>query len=96
MLATNSVLSIVGVVISTQVYQRKDEPYYYTGNKITITIAVVTCMVFVAQRFYLKRLNERKDARWREMTVGDQLAYRYDKEARGMEGNKRLDFRFQY
>jgi len=93
--ATNSVLALLGVLISTQVYRKDDEPYYYRGNKVTITIAVATCFVFVGQRWYLKYLNGKKERKWQAMNMREQLTYQNDK-ARDDEGNGRLDFRFRY
>jgi len=95
LLATHSVLALLGVLISTQIYRKDDEPYYYTGNKVTITLAVATCFVFIGQRYCLKYLNGKKDRKWQAMSMREQLAYQNDK-ARKDEGNGRLDFRFQY
>jgi len=89
------VLALLGVLVSTQVYQKNDEPYYYTGNKVTITIALATCFALVGQRWYLKHLNKKKNRQWQAMSMREQLAYQNDKQ-REDEGNKRLDFRFTY
>jgi hypothetical protein len=41
-------------------------------------------------------LNKRKERIWDAMTVEERLAYQNDQEARELDGNKRLDFRFKY
>lgn len=96
LLATNSVLHLVGAIISTQVYQKSDKPYYYKGNIVTITIAIAASLVFIGQGYYLRSINRKKDRQWREMSVHEKVMYQNDHEQREKDGNSRLDFRFPY
>jgi hypothetical protein len=41
-------------------------------------------------------LNRKKERQWQMMSAEEKAAYQSDAEARGNEGNKRLDFRFVY
>lgn len=94
--ATYNVIVQIGSVISSQIYRADDSPYYYRGNKVLISICVLSLVAFVAQREYLRLLNRRKERVWGAMSVEEQDAYQADQTAREKEGNKRLDFRFQY
>ena len=81
---------------SSEIYRADDAPYYYRGNKVLISICVLSLITFVAQREYLRLLNRRKERQWNSMTAEEQAAYQTDQHAREQDGNKRLDFRFQY
>lgn len=94
--ATYNVIVQVGSVISSQIYRADDSPYYYRGNKVLISICAGTLVVFVGQREYLRWLNRKKERVWGGMTEGERLEYVCDQMEREKEGNKRLDFRFQY
>lgn len=94
--ATYNVIVQVGSVISSQIYRADDAPYYYRGNKVLIAICVLSLLTFVVQREYLRLLNRRKAKVWDVMTPEDRLAYQADQVEREKDGNKRLDFRFQY
>lgn len=71
-------------------------PYYHRGNKILISICALSLVVFVAQREYLRWLNKRKEKAWAAMTSQERVEYQADQAEREKDGNKRLDFRFQY
>ncbi|KAM0705757.1 hypothetical protein Q7P35_007117 [Cladosporium inversicolor] len=94
--ATYNVIVQVGSVISSQLYRKDDVPYYHRGNKILISICALSLVVFVSQREYLRWLNRRKAKAWDAMTSGERVAYQADQVEREKDGNKRLDFRFQY
>lgn len=94
--ATYNVIVQIGSVISSQIYRADDSPYYYRGNKVLIAICVFSLAVFVAQREYLRLLNRRKERVWGRMSGEEQETYQADQVARERDGNKRLDFRFQY
>ncbi|KAI9827279.1 MAG: hypothetical protein M1832_005417 [Thelocarpon impressellum] len=94
--ATYNVIVQVGSVISSQIYRSRDAPFYYTGNKVLISICALTLVVFIAQREYLRLLNRRKERVWVAMAPEEREAYQADRAAREAEGNKRLDFRFRY
>lgn len=66
------------------------------GNKVLVSICAFALVVFVAQRQYLVLLNKRKERVWNSMTEGEKAAYQNDFQQREKDGNKRLDFRFQY
>lgn len=79
-----------------EIYRADDQPYYPRGNKILIAICALSLVTFVAQREYLRYLNKRKAKVWDNMSNEERIAYQADQEEREKEGNKRLDFRFQY
>lgn len=94
--ATYNVIVQVGSVISSQIYRKDDSPYYYRGNKVLVAICALSLVTFVVQREYLRYLNRRKEKEWSQMSKEEQLAYQSDQLEREKDGNKRLDFRFQY
>jgi hypothetical protein len=94
--ATYNVIVQVGSLIGSQIYRSWDSPYYKTGNKVCISIVALTLTTFVAQRQYLWFLNRQKEKAWSKMSAEEKVAYQADTVAREAEGNKRLDFRFQY
>lgn len=94
--ATYNVIVQVGSLIGSQIYRKYDSPYYKQGNKVLISICALSLLTFVAQRLYLQTLNKRKAAIWDEMSVDERAFYQADATAREADGNKRLDFRFQY
>lgn len=61
-----------------------------------LAICVLTLVVVIVQREFLRHLNRKKDVAWKAMTVEQQTAYQNDILAREKDGNKRLDFRFSY
>jgi hypothetical protein len=61
-----------------------------------VSICALSLVTFVAQREYLRYLNRRKEREWSAMSKEEQLAYVSDQAEREKDGNKRLDFRFQY
>lgn len=79
-----------------ELYREDDKPYYHRGNKILIAICALSLTTFLAQREYLRWLNKRKARAWDAMNGGEQAAYQADQKEREKDGNKRLDFRFQY
>ncbi|KAE8353369.1 MFS general substrate transporter [Aspergillus coremiiformis] len=94
--ATYNVIVQVGSVVSSQIYRASDTPYYYTGNKVLISICAFSMVVFVLHREYLRYLNRQKEKKWNDLSTEEKLAYQTDQAAREREGNKRLDFRFKY
>jgi hypothetical protein len=79
-----------------ELYRKDDVPYYHRGNKILISICALSLAVFLFQREYLRWLNKRKARAWDAMSSGERVAYQADQAEREKDGNKRLDFRFQY
>jgi len=96
LLASNSVLYLVGAIIATQVYQKSDKPYYYRGNIVTITLAVTSCLVIIGQGYFLRSTDKKKARQWDSMSVHEKVVYQDNHEQREKEGNRRLDFRFPY
>lgn len=94
--ATYNVIVQIGSLIGSQIYRKYDAPYYKTGNKVLISICALSLVTFVVQRQYLIILNKRKEKAWEAMSAEERHDYQNDVEAREKDGNKRLDFRFQY
>ncbi|KAM0696106.1 hypothetical protein Q7P36_004589 [Cladosporium allicinum] len=94
--ATYNVIVQVGSVISSQLYRADDQPFYHRGNKILVSICALSLVVFLSQREYLRWLNKRKARAWDAMSSEERVAYQADQIEREKDGNKRLDFRFQY
>lgn len=94
--ATYNVIVQIGSLIGSQIYRSWDSPYYKAGNKVCISLVALTLVTFVAQRQYLVYLNKQKETAWNAMTAEERLEYQNDQAAREKDGNKRLDFRFQY
>lgn len=94
--ATYNVIVQVGSLVGSQIYRSWDSPYYKVGNKVCISIAVLSLAAFVGQRQFLVYLNGQKERVWRTMNEEERQAYQLDQVAREKDGNKRLDFRYQY
>jgi hypothetical protein len=93
--ATYNVIVQMGSVIGSQIYRQDDQPYYYRGNKVLISICALSLVVLVAQRQWLVLLNKRKARVWDGMSAEEKLVYQDDMAAREQDGNMRLDFRFK-
>ncbi|KAI9043937.1 putative MFS transporter [Aspergillus affinis] len=83
-------------VIDIKIYRDYDKPYYYTGNKVLISICCLSLAVFITQREVLRYLNRQKDKKWKAMSAEEKIIYQADQTEREKDGNKRLDFRFKY
>lgn len=94
--ATYNVIVQVGSLIGSQIYRADDAPYYHRGNYVLLAICVLTLVVVIVQREFLRHLNRKKDVAWSAMTLEQQTAYQNDIPAREKDGNRRLDFRFSY
>lgn len=94
--ATYNVIVQIGSLIGSQIYRSYEAPYYKRGNIVLIAICALSLVTFLVQRVYLAILNKRKERIWDAMTVEERVAYQNDQEARELDGNKRLDFRFKY
>ena len=55
----------------------------------------MSLVAIVAQKQWLRYLNERKAEVWDSMSVEEKIKYQKDFDAREKDGNKRLDFAFQ-
>ena len=94
--ATYNVIVQIGSLIGSQIYRSYDAPYYKQGNKICLSICVLSLVTFLVQRQVLVHLNRKKTRQWDAMSSEERTAYQNDKNARELDGNKRLDFRFVY
>ncbi|KAK4191024.1 major facilitator superfamily domain-containing protein [Podospora australis] len=93
--ATYNVIVQVGSLIGSQIYRDYQKPYYKIGNISLVSIAALALITFLVQRVVLVRLNEKKEQQWDQMSREERQAYQDDVAARELDGNKRLDFRFQ-
>ncbi len=80
----------------SEIYRADDEPYYYRGNKVLISVCALSLIVLIAQRQFLASLNRKKEKTWQGMTAFEHAAYQNDSAKREVEGNKRLEFRHKY
>jgi hypothetical protein len=81
-------------IIGSNIYQARDAPRYYKANKILIgLIAFNTVVLYPGTYLFYKFTNKRRDRIWNGMSSEEQKEYlRTTKD----QGNKRLDFRFDY
>jgi MFS family permease len=78
-------------IISSQIYQAKDKPYYYKGNKVLLGLVAWNFILFIGAKTYYEWRNKTRDEKWNSMTREQRLHYLSTTEDKG---NKRLDFRF--
>ncbi|KAB8206113.1 major facilitator superfamily domain-containing protein [Aspergillus parasiticus] len=78
-------------IISNNIYREDDKPYYRTGNKVLIALAVWSIFVFIGAKFYYMWRNKKNAEKWDVMSSTEREEYLA---ANGHLGNKRLDFRF--
>ena len=45
-------------IISTQIYQNKDKPLYYTGNKVLLGLAAYNVVLFIGAKVYYTLKNK--------------------------------------
>ncbi|MCJ1334414.1 hypothetical protein MMC10_011123 [Thelotrema lepadinum] len=89
------------------IYRTSDAPYYYTGNKVLIAIAVFNVSLILAAKAYYIWRNKVRERKWSGMNATEKEAYLdgFIGAGRGENGgevalngarggNKRLDFRF--
>ncbi|KAF2150987.1 MFS general substrate transporter [Myriangium duriaei CBS 260.36] len=93
-LTTYSTSCLLGGIVASQIYQKRDGPHYHKGNKVLIVVATMAGGLFVVQRYILAGINRSRQKSWDNMTVSDQDEYRKVTEHMEFDGNKRLDFRF--
>ncbi|KAG9688149.1 MFS general substrate transporter, partial [Aureobasidium melanogenum] len=84
----------IGSVAAAQIYREKDKPYYYTGNKVLISISAVSVVAILSHRKVLRHLNRKKRKAWEEMGEIEQRDY--DRVQGHNVGNKSLTFAFSY
>lgn len=94
--ASYNVIVQVGSLIGSQIYRAWDAPYYKNGNKVCIAILALAITTFIVQRQWIIHLNNKKKREWEALTPEQQVEYQTDNVAREKDGNKRLDFLYQY
>ncbi|KAF2721643.1 MFS general substrate transporter [Polychaeton citri CBS 116435] len=94
--ATYNVIVQIGSIISSQTYRADDAPYYPRGNLVLISLCALSLVTFLLQKEYLRFLNRRKARIWSGMSNEEQSSYKAEQVSREKDGNRRLDFRFQY
>ncbi|KAJ6085068.1 hypothetical protein N7499_004697 [Penicillium canescens] len=81
----------ISSIVSANVYQAKDAPYYRHGNKVLIALAVSGIVLFIAAKFYYDWRNKQNAAQWDAMTSEERELYLRENP---VLTNKRIDFRF--
>ncbi|KAJ5766280.1 uncharacterized protein N7511_003896 [Penicillium nucicola] len=81
----------VSSIVSANVYQAKDAPYYRHGNKVLIALAVSGIALFIAAKFYYDWCNRKNATQWNAMTSEERELYLRENP---VLTNKRIDFRF--
>ncbi|PNH64238.1 hypothetical protein VD0002_g4352 [Verticillium dahliae] len=94
--ATYNVIVQMGSLIGSQIYRSYDGPYFKQGNTVLVSICAFALVVFVVQRQVIVYLNGKKEKKWAAMSDEDRHIYQNDVQAREVDGNKRLDFRYTY
>jgi hypothetical protein len=78
-------------VISSQIYQKNDSPFYYLGNKVLLGLVAYNIVLFIGSKFYYEWVNNKRDRAWNALTRDQRVHYLATTTDKG---NKRLDFRF--
>ncbi|CAD0113693.1 unnamed protein product, partial [Aureobasidium uvarum] len=84
----------LGSAVAAQIYREQDKPYYYTGNKVLISICAAAIVVILTHRGVLRYLNRKKRRAWEDMSEVEQRDY--DRTKGHRIGNKTLTFAFSY
>ncbi|KAH0282948.1 MFS general substrate transporter [Aureobasidium namibiae CBS 147.97] len=71
-----------------------DKPYYYTGNKVLISICAASVVVILTHREVLKHIDRNKKKAWENLSEIEQRDY--DRVQGSRSGNKSLTFSFGY
>lgn len=89
--AIYNMMAQAGSMISSQLYQPSDKPYYYKGNTSLLGISIGTALLLILTKFYYVARNRFKDRAWNKLTKEEQEDYIQNTKD---EGARRLDFRF--
>ncbi|KAI6819651.1 MFS general substrate transporter [Hortaea werneckii] len=80
-------------IIGSNIYRTPDKPYYFTGNKILLGLAIYNMALFVGAKVFYIGINRARDRQWNGMSKEEKEIYLSTTEDKG---NKRLDFRFAH
>jgi len=80
--AVFTTLCLAGTVIASQIYQRSDEPDYYTGNKVLLAVAGSGVVALVCQRMWFRRVNGYRKRVWEAMSEEERDEYSREGERR--------------
>ncbi|KAI6796763.1 hypothetical protein KC363_g3523 [Hortaea werneckii] len=78
-------------IIGSSIYRTPDKPYYFTGNKILLGLAIYNMALFVGAKVFYISINSNRQ--WNGMSKEEKEMYLSTTEDRG---NKCLDFRFAH
>ncbi|EAW09385.1 putative transporter [Aspergillus clavatus NRRL 1] len=62
-------------IIANNIYRENDKPYYRTGNKVLIALAVYSMFLFIVARFYYEWRNKQKAQKWDAMSSAEREEY---------------------
>ncbi|TIA32964.1 putative MFS transporter, partial [Aureobasidium pullulans] len=62
----------IGSIAAAQIYRDDDKPYYYTGNKVLISICAVSIVGLLIHREVLKHINRKKQRAWESLSEVEQ------------------------
>lgn len=82
-----------GSVIYSNIYRADDSPRYRRGNEVLICICVYNIILYIGVHCFYRYMNYHRDKVWNSWTPAERENYiKTTKD----EGNKRMDFRFDY
>ena len=82
-----------GGLVYSNIYRSDDAPRYRRGNRDLIAINVANIFLYLLVHAYYRWVNWRRDTIWDAWTPAEREHY---VKTTAHEGNKRLDFRFDY
>ncbi|KAK7748683.1 hypothetical protein SLS53_000705 [Cytospora paraplurivora] len=82
-----------GGIIASNIYRADDKPLYKRGNKVLLGLCCMNLVLYPLLRVYYVSRNKSRDKKWNALTEEQRLEYL---NTTTDQGNKRLDFRFQY
>ncbi|KAB5585756.1 major facilitator superfamily domain-containing protein [Coniochaeta sp. 2T2.1] len=80
-------------VISSNIYKKKDKPFYRTGNKVLLALIAWNVVWIVCNKSYYMYRNKKRAAQWEALSQAEKDHYLSTTKD---EGSKRLDFRFAH
>ncbi|RFU36076.1 hypothetical protein B7463_g216, partial [Scytalidium lignicola] len=80
-------------MIASNIYRSDDAPQYKRGNMQLLAVNCANVFLYIAVFLYYRTVNKRRDNIWNSWTPEQREDYVKNTKD---EGNKRLDFRFEY